>query len=369
MTPVRLVISAAEASADRLGGAVLDALRSSRPVAASGMGGPRLRSAGLQAWHDASELSVVGMVEVAAELPRLWRLCRSMVRRAIAWRPDVAVLIDAPDFHLRMARSLRRAGIPVILFVPPAVWASRPGRVRRYAAAVDRMMVLFPFEMAAWKGVPVDCVGHPLVDQIPAPRRPPDLDRAPIALLPGSRRGELARHLPVLKRAAEVLDDREPGRGFVVPVADPGLRDRIFRELDPVRPTLVDGPDAVSVAVGQSAGALVASGTATLETALLGCPQVVYYRLHPLTYAVARRLKIVPHWALPNVLLAERAVAEHIQDAATGSQLAHALVEAMARPDDALRLAGRVRPRLGPPGAAQRAAARIAAFVDHREAA
>ena len=360
MTALRVMISAGEASADRLGGALLRALGSGGPVCAMGMGGPELRAAGLEAWYDSDELSVVGLVEVVAHLPRLLRLADSLGRRATDARPDVAVLIDAPDFHLRVARTLRRAGVPVALYVPPQVWASRPGRVRRFADAFDRILVLFPFEVPIW-GTIAEAVGHPLIDQIRSPRRPADLAGAPIALLPGSRVGELRRHLPLLVTAARAIADR--GR-FVVPVAVPALRPLLLEGLRGIPVELLDGPNAVQAAVGRSAGALVASGTATLETALLGCPQVVFYRLHPITYAVARRMMTTDHWALPNVLLDDRVVPECIQDEATAETMAQTLMKQLDRQDEALRVADEVRARLGPSGAALRAAYCVRALAE-----
>ncbi len=368
------MISAAEASADRLGAALLGALRERTSVVAMGMGGPHLAAAGFDAWRDSAELSVVGLVEVVAHLPRLLRMARDLVRRGRDASPDVAILIDAPDFHLRLARGLRQAGIRVVLFVPPAVWASRPQRVARFAAAVDLVMVLFPFEVAAWAGVPVIWVGHPLRDEIPAPIRPRRVEvesayarrPVPIALLPGSRPGELTRHLPVLRRAAELWRADEPGQTFTVALANPAFRTRIEGALSGLPLTIFEGPEAVRDAVGSARGAWVASGTATLETALLGCPQVVLYRLHPLTYAVARRLIITSHWALPNVLMKQRCVPECIQHEARAERLVEALrAQLVLGPQPALTLAERLREALGPGGAANRAADAVIDLVTH----
>ena len=370
MKPLRIMVSAAEASGDRLGAALLEALGRRTAVRAMGMGGPAMRAQGFTAWRDASELSMVGLVEVLEHLPRLLRLNCALARRAVVSAPDVAILIDAPDFHLRLARRLRRHGIPVILFVPPAVWASRPGRVQTFGRAFDRILVLFPFEVEAWRGIPTVWVGHPLVDDILGPVRPEAPASAPVALVPGSRLGELRRHLPILAAAARRLVAAGVAARFVAPVATLGLTPAITAGLAGVPLELVH-PDekgsALQSAVGRAKAALVCSGTATLETALLGCPQVAFYRLHAITYAVARRLMTCRHWALPNTLLDRRAIPECIQGRATGDQLAAALEAAIARPSaEWLDVATKLRARLGAGGAADRAADAVLSFVQER---
>ncbi|MEL7369861.1 MAG: hypothetical protein AAFN74_13165, partial [Myxococcota bacterium] len=305
---------------------------------------------------------VVGFVEVFAHLPRLWRLLGDLANRAIAYRPDIAVLIDAPDFHLRLARRLSRAGIPVVLFVPPAVWASRPHRVRAYSAAVDHILVLFPFEVDAWRGAPVTWVGHPLRDDIPAVIRPKAGTRV-VALLPGSRRSEVTQHLPALRAAAQRLVSAGAADAFTVPVAASHLKAALVDGLRGLPVRWTQGASAVRTAVGDAKGALVSSGTATLETALLGCPQVVLYRLHPATYRLAKRLKTADYWALPNVLVGRRAVPELIQNAATGVALADELMVQMGTAVEAAKaLAHEVRSQLGPPGSADRAADAVQRF-------
>lgn len=360
---LRVFISAGEASADHLGAALLKALRRTREVEAAGMGGPAMEAEGFQCWRSSRELSVVGLVEVLGQLPRLLRLNADLARRAAAYRPDVAVLIDAPDFHVRLAHALR-GRMPVAHYVPPQVWASRPGRAARFAAAFDRILYLFPFEGRYWPAPDAVWVGHPLRDALPRARRPAGPD-APVALLPGSRRGEHRRHLPLLVDAARAMMARQMVRAFVVPVSAPSLRTGVAAAFAGLPVTITHGDAAEAVA--RSRGALVASGTATLQTALLGCPQVVLYRLHPVTYAVARRLMIVDHWALPNILLQTPAVPERIQRSATGTALTDALqVELAKGPEPALTLAEQVRTALGPPGAADRAAASVVALAEGR---
>ena len=188
-----------------------------------------------------------------------------------------------------------------------------------------------------------------------------------VALLPGSRRAELARHLPALVAAVDRLRSSGTAHAFIVPLADPELRSTVEAATASRPVTIVDGPRAARTAVGQAHGALVATGTATLETALLGCPQVAYYRLHPLTYAVARRVITTRYWALPNVLVDDSAIPEYIQEAATGPALAEALAAQMSTgPGPALALADRVRSRLGSGGAAERAAAAVMGLVKGR---
>ncbi|MCK6550051.1 lipid-A-disaccharide synthase, partial [Myxococcota bacterium] len=243
---MKVFISAGEASGDALGAALLEALaRRGVDVEAFGMGGPRMQALGFRVVRDASELNVVGLVEVLRHLPRLFALRDDLARRAIDARPDLAILIDVPDFNLRVAKALKRAGIPVIFYVGPSVWAWRPWRARTFARHIDRLLVLFPFELPVWQraGVDVVCVGHPLVDELPAatnPRAlvPADPAARTVALLPGSRWSELDRHLGVMLDAATQLRDRRVATRFVLPVAPTLALDAVDARIRALAPGL-----------------------------------------------------------------------------------------------------------------------------------
>jgi lipid-A-disaccharide synthase len=383
--PARVLIVAGEASGDLYGGLLMRAMQAptdggSGPQAPpgervrfTGIGGDAMRDAGLASLADASVLGVTGVVEVAARFGAIWRAYRAAGRVLAdpAARPDLAVLIDYPDFNLRLAARARAAGVPVLYFISPQVWAWRRGRVRKMAGLVDRMLVILPFEEAIYRaaGVPVTFVGHPLLDLVRTHRTARqerarlglDPDRPLVALLPGSRRNEIAAHLPPLLDAAARLRAEFRDLQTVLPLAPTRSEAEIravarragFRDL----PTLVrdDRYDAVAAADA----AVVASGTATLETALLGVPMVIVYRMNPVTYALARRLTDLPHVGMPNLIAGRRVVPERIQGECTGDAIARALRDLLTDPKRAEEMRaglGAVRARLGEPGAIGRAA-------------
>lgn len=301
---LRLWVAAAEASGDRLAAELVGALRERGHVEARGLAGPLMREAGVQAVARAEDATALGLVEVAARVPDLLRLGRSLGEEARAFRPDVAVTVDSPGLLLRHARDLRASGVPVAHWVAPQVWAWRPRRAARLADAVDTLMCLLPFEPPWFHrfGVRAVFTGHPGVARSRAAGAP----AAPVVVLaPGSRRAELERLVPPLRAAAERIRARWPEVRFRVPVA----------------PTLgrVDGLPGERVGSMEEAArgavaALVASGTATLELAALGVPMVVLYAVHPVTWAAGRWLvRGVRHLALPNVLAGRAVVPEHLQ--------------------------------------------------------
>jgi len=319
-----LMVVAGEASGDLHAADVLAELRRRRPdLRAFGMGGPRLESAGLERLFDAREISVMGIAEVLPRLPRIWRVFRALVRAARERRPAAALLVDVPDFNLRLARKLRKLGVPVVFYVSPTVWAWRRGRVRQIARDVDRMLCILPFEEEFYRehGVRARYVGNPVVEQVPPPGTPEafrralglDAARPTLALLPGSRPSELQRLLPAMVASAALLAKERPDLQLVVPVA-PGL-DRAPLEkafaARGLRPTLVDGRAAE--VVGASDVAVVASGTATLETALMLRPMVVVYRMSALSWAVGKLLVKVAFVSLVNLLSGRRLVPELLQ--------------------------------------------------------
>lgn len=321
---MKIFFSAGEASGDALGASLIEALQKRVSFEAYGMGGPRMAALGFRALRDAGELNVVGLVEVLRHLPRLYRLLWDLAERGVRERPDVAVLIDVPDFNVKLARYFRRAGIPVVFYVGPSVWAWRSSRVARFRRVVQRMLVLFPFETSIWRDAGVDtlCVGHPLADEIPAMRAPSQVEPRSVTLMPGSRRSEITRLLPVMAAASAELARRGLVEKFYLPIAPTISRALLEPYLQGLNVTLVEGVEARRAALARSAAAIVASGTATLETALVGTPQVIVYRASPLTWWIGKRLVRVKHLGLPNLIAGSEIVPELLQDNLQSAALA-----------------------------------------------
>lgn len=364
---MRILLVAGEASGDLHAANLLAALDRLEPsVEAFGVGGERLRALSFECLARSEELSVMGLAEVLREVPRLVRLARRVRREAVARRPDVAVLVDSPDFNLPLARRLRRAGIPVVIYVSPQLWAWRQGRVRRIRRDARRVLCLLPFEVPFYQrhGVAAEYVGHPLVDELDEVlQRPPERAGEVLALLPGSRRHEVETLLPTMARAAATLQRERPGLRVRL-VAAPGLdAGRLAALAAPVTALECVTADRHR-ALASCRAALVASGTATLECALLDVPMVVGYRLHGLTYQLARRLVRVPHVALVNLVAGRRVATELVQDSFTESAL---VAEARGLLGEAGTLQreglAEVRRRLGPPGASGRAARAVLAVA------
>ena len=367
---MRALIVAGEASGDLHAANLLQALRAAEPaLAAFGVGGSRLRGAGLECIERSEELSVMGLAEVVRHLPRLLGIARHVRRTAVERRPDVAVLVDSPDFNLPLARHLRAAGIPVLVYVSPQLWAWRSGRVRRIRRDVRKVLCILPFETEfyARHGVDAEYVGHPLVDELtPVMEAPPARDPDALALLPGSRWHEVESLLPTMLEAAASLRDEGVARFRLI--AAPGLdaeRLAAMAARASVSVELVTGDRHRALATCQAA--MVASGTATLECALLGVPMVVGYRLHAISYLLAKLMVDVPHVALVNLVAGKRIAAEAVQGDFNRAQL---LVEARRlfgeageRQREAL---AEVRRRLGGPGASARAAAAVLTLAGRR---
>jgi lipid-A-disaccharide synthase len=339
--PLRVGIVAGESSGDQLGAALITALRARVPeVRCFGMAGPKMAAAGCEVWASSEELSTMGLFEVLHKLPRLLRLRRSLVERFQQIRPDVFVGIDVPDFNLGLARRLKESGLKTVQYVSPQVWAWRQSRVRTIGRSCDLVLCLLPFEtdFYARHGVRAEFVGHPLADQIPlqvdrdAARVELGLprDATVVALLPGSRMGEVERLGSDFAAAAAWIAERRPATHFVAPMASVRARNRFEAILAamPVPPAvdLVDGR-AQSVLAAADA-AIVASGTATLETLLTGRPMVVAYRFEALTAWLLRRLGLVKvaYFSQPNLLIGRPLVPEFLQEAVTGEALGEALL-------------------------------------------
>jgi lipid-A-disaccharide synthase len=337
---------AGESSGDFLGAQLIAALRERRgDLCFAGIGGPKMQAAGLDSWFPMERLAVRGYVEVLRHYPGLVAMRRSLRRRLVARQPAAFIGIDAPDFNLGLEASLKRRGIRTVHYVSPSVWAWRGSRVRRIARAADHLLALFPFEPQIYRrsGVAVTYVGHPLADEIaagdftrvareqlkiPAARRV-------FALLPGSRQGELRYMGATFIKAAKIVASRMPQAQFLVPLASRQTRMQFETALyeaggEDLPLTILFGHAAEAIAASDAV--LVASGTATLETALHGKPMVIAYRMSPLTWKLMSRMRYQPWVGLPNIIAGEFLVPELLQDEATPENLAQALINVSQDP-------------------------------------
>ncbi|HOG28756.1 MAG TPA: lipid-A-disaccharide synthase [Vicinamibacterales bacterium] len=375
-----LMISCGEPSGDAYAGALARELRRLEPgVRIIGLGGERLRAAGAELIGDYHGLAVTGLVEALAVLPRAWSMKRALVAGARRSRPDALVLVDFPDFNFRLASSLRPAGVPIVYYVCPQVWAWRRGRLRVMRRLVDRALVIFPFEEAVFgeAGVPAEFVGHPLLDLAPPPGDRRALQEewglapgAPlVALLPGSRPNEVRSTIPTLASAVPLMARRIPGVQFVVGCA-PNLDGSLFdplRRAAGARVALVEG--RADDVLRASDAVVTASGTATVQAAIHECPMVIVYRVAPLTYRLGRRVVRLDTFGMANLIAGRRIVPELIQDGFTPEAVTEAAARYFEDPAHAAatRAALReVRMRLGEPGASRRAAERILALCAAR---
>ncbi len=339
---MRVGLVAGEASGDTLGAGLIEALKRLAPDAEFfGVAGPKMRAAGCQVWEPSESLAVMGLFEVLRELPRLVGLLARLRRRFIAARPDVFVGIDAPDTNLRLARHLHAAGIPTVQYVSPQVWAWRQSRVHTMHEAVDLVLCLLPFEKQFYdtQCVAAEFVGHPLADTIALEvdrgraRAALDLpvDAQIVALLPGSRRGEVTRLAADFARTAEWLAHARPQLEFIAPMAGAAVRTIFATALQRVAPSvrvrLLDGQAQAALIAANVV--LVASGTASLEAALCKRPMVVVYRLGTLTAWLLRRLKLVKSrfFAQPNLLAERRVVGEYFQSEIVPESIGAELLE------------------------------------------
>jgi lipid-A-disaccharide synthase len=392
---MRIMISCGEASGDLYAGALAGELRARAPaVEIFGFGGPRLAAAGADLVGEFSGLTVTGLTEALRVIPRSYAMYRRLVSAARERRPDAFVAIDFPDFNFRLMAALHRLGVPVVYYVSPQLWAWRPGRMDTMKRFVGRALVIFPFEAPLYEraGIPVEFVGHPLVDLarptqsrsafLAAHRLSPDAPT--VALLPGSRPNEIRQIAPVLADALPLIRAHVPGVQFVVARAS-NLGDELFAPLVKASEPALAGPRENKVArpgddVGSGVGRLVtvegrtddvlaashvvvtASGTATVQAALHERPMVVVYRLSPLTYWLGKPFLMVDTYAMPNLVAGRRVVPELMQQGFTPQRVAEETVALLldadrhARVREDLRV---VRERLGSPGASARAATAI----------
>ena len=361
----RILIVAGEPSGDLHAACVVqELLRRAPHLTIEGIGGDRMRQAGVRLHAHVGDLAVVGIVEVAARLPAIWRAYRSMIRCLRERRPDLMILVDFPDFNLRLARRASRLGIPVVYFISPQVWAWRAGRIRSIAKYVRRLLVIFPFEESFYRerGIEAVYVGYPLLDQLtPSPslqeaRCHLELEgTAPVlGLLPGSRMGEIKRHLPILLRSIRQLTIEQPGLRVIIAVADGLPLDliRSYLNQEVISARVVQGRTYEVMAASDVI--LVASGTATLEAAIIGTPMVIVYRLAFLSWLLGRALIRVPYIGMVNLVAGRRVVPELIQFHATPERIADEVRRLLLSTEQRLQMRQdfqQVRDRLGPPGA------------------
>lgn len=407
----RIMISAGESSGDDRAAALLGELRGLAPgTEALGMGGPKLAAAGCRLVVDNSRMHLMGFVEVLAKAAEVRAAYAKMIEAAFKEKPDLAVLVDYPDFHMRLAGRLRGLGVRVAYYVSPQVWAWRPGRARKMGRICEKVLTLFPFEEDIYRrvGVPAECVGHPLADELPGDypekgaalragllsaegRRPkaegtaasgsglqpsalslqPAVGAELLALLPGSRPMELERHLEVFCRAARLVREARPGVLPVLGLAAGAPRETLERRAREAAgfeiPVLAGRAREVLAAADAAA---VVSGTATLEAALLGCPMVVCYRSGWLNFNIGRLLVTIPCIALANVAAGRPVVPELLQSEVTPGRVADALLAILE--DSAGRARMReallgVRERLGPRQSSRRAAEAVLGMLNGKE--
>jgi lipid-A-disaccharide synthase len=352
---MHLALVAGEASGDLLASLLIGGLRARWPDAAlAGIGGPRMRAAGFDAWWPSDKLAVRGYVEVLRHYRGIKAIRDALGDRLLAERPRAFIGVDAPDFNLGLERRLKAGGIPTVHFVCPSIWAWRGGRAKRMAASCDHVLCLFPFEPELLRahGVAASYVGHPLADAIPL--EPPRaaaraalslaLEDAVVAILPGSRASEIQYIAPTFLQAAARLQRERPALRFVMPVA-PGLGPQLDPLIAAHAPGLnllrLDGRSHEALAACDLT--LIASGTATLEAALFKRPMVIGYRMHPLSWQLMKRMAYQPWVGLPNILAREFLVPERIQEACTPDRLAADVLAGLDDAAGASRLQARFR--------------------------
>ncbi len=342
---MKLGLLAGEASGDILGASLVSELHQRHPdLSLSGIGGPLLIEQGLASLYPMDRLAVMGLVEPLKRLPELLRIRADVFQQQSEWRPDCFMGIDSPDFNLTLERRLRQQGQTCAHLVSPSVWAWRPSRIKTIAQSVDLMLCLLPFELDIYQraGVPAVCVGHPLLEEL---ANLPDKNAARaqlglpsttpvLAVLPGSRAGEVATLMDVFVPTLERLTAEQPELTFVIPAANGDRRSQIEKALENKRlqVTIVDGQGRLAMQAADAV--LLASGTATLEAMLLRRPMVIAYRMAWLSWQILSRMATTRFVGLPNILAGREVVPELLQDAATPEALADALIEAMTRGED-----------------------------------
>lgn len=378
----RVLIVAGEASGDLHGANLVRALRESEPdIEIFGLGGERMRAAGVDVVFDSKLVAVVGASEVLANLGVILSVLRWIREALRTVKPDLVVLIDFPDFNFRVARHAKRAGVPVFYYISPQIWAWRRGRAKFLAKTVEGIAVIFPFEAELYKewGLPAEFVGHPIMDGPLG--KPPDkaaaraklgIDTAArvVALLPGSRNSEIRHHLELVLASAEKIAEARPETTFLIPAAPTldavALAASVAARKAKIRVVSAAEGESLDVLAAADA-AVVKSGTSTVEAALAGVPFVIVYRLSPLTYAIGRLVVKVPFIGMANLIAGKEVARELVQSAFTPENVARevlALLDDPARRSAAVEGLAGVRARMGEGGASRRAAALVAGVLE-----
>lgn len=372
----RIMIVTGEASGDLHGAKLMSAITAQLPdTKFFGVGGKNMAAKGCEILIPGEELAVMGIVEIVGHLPVILNAFNKLKREFYGSnKPDALVLIDFPEFNLRLARQAKKAGIPVLYYVSPQVWAWRRGRVKKIAAVVDSLAAIFPFEPAFYDGqdILVKYVGHPLLDEFEEagncqnlrPRLQISQDKKVVGLFPGSRHNELRYMLDTLVESAQLIFDKEPEVHFLVPVANTLSRADIQSRFPTELPvSFIESDDATIYDVASSCDTiLTVSGTVTLQIALVGTPMAIFYKVSPLTYAIGKRLIKVDHAGLANIVAEDRIVPEFIQDMATPQNLADEALRVLndSRYANNMRSAlEQVHTKLGEPGCSARVAAML----------
>lgn len=366
----KILIAAGEASGDLHASHLVKAMLELEPgLHCYGMGGEKLKEAEAHIIFDISKLSVMGITEVVSHLGHLYHVFKWFEKSLKNDRPDLVILIDYPDFNLRLAKAAKKHNIPVLYYISPQIWAWRASRIKKMGKLVDKMIVVFPFELPLYEkeGINVSFVGHPLLDIVEATKSKAenikrfglDQQKITIGLLPGSRLTEVKRILPPMMEAAHQLSETFKNLQFILPVA-PGLKkEEVVKRTQntPLTVTIVD--DSIYDVIDISHLVIVASGTATLETALLSTPMIILYRMSPFTYLVGRKLVKVDHIGMANIIAGKRVVPELIQDEANAERITSEVTRML---EDTLYYQNicdeltPIRGKLGQPGASKRAA-------------
>jgi lipid-A-disaccharide synthase len=332
----KIFIVAGEASGDLHAGNLIRAIKEKLPETSFyGMGGVEMQKAGAKLTHDLRTVSVIGLVEVLSRLPTILRTLKELGKSLVIEKPDLAILVDFPDFNLKLAEKLKKAAIPVVWYISPQVWAWRAERIPKLVKLIDYMLVILPFEVEFYRkhNLNVNFVGHPLIDKIKTTSSKEETllelglkaNFPVIAMLPGSRNIEIKLLLPHLKKAAEVLYSQNPNYQFVIPVANTLDPQKIERKLVDVKaPIRVIQGNTYNI-IKSADVAVVAAGTATLETALLGTPAIIIGRVSKLTWFLWSRYTNLPYYGLPNYIVEKKLMTELIQHQASGEQIARQL--------------------------------------------
>lgn len=374
MTAIPLLLSAGEASGDMYAAQLATALRARLDVELFGMGGPQMRAAGVDIVMDYEEVAVVGITEIVKHLPSLMKAMERMVAEAQKRKPALAILTDFPGFHLRLARKLKPEGIRNVYYICPQLWAWRPWRVNLVRRRFAKALCIFPFEKEFFSkaGVSAEFIGHPLVGTVDATKNrrqfceSHDLaaGTAIVTVLPGSRAGELEHHMPVLQETCARIHGRVPAQ-FVIAAAHPKDTEMLRNGWPAgLKVRVVAGETYNALAAADAA--IVSSGTATVEAALLDVPMVVVYRVSPLTATLAKPLVRTRYFAMANLIAGKKAVPELVQDDFTPGKVSSEIIRLLQEPNARASMRAElaeVRRRLGPPGAADRAAETIAGLL------